>query len=266
MIVVVAAGAGLAAAQPLYTLQQDRRIEAHSISFAPEPVETGGNAAAPDYEVWQDVVAARSAFDPGILWSAVADQHSAIESSGVTAFGSAELGLADDPFGVSLSASNVYRVRFALARPTTIDLLGHLFGELTVPAFSGGPWDLALQVSARLNQVAGPSHYEQAVGFMQNDGDWQASTVVDAPLLFSAELPPGIYELEVEALLVGNADSFHSADAPILGEAAYVLWADLTQAAVVLPGEGDLDGDGDADIADFARFQRAFTGPLPNNP
>ena len=69
-----------------------------------------------------------------------------------------------------------------------------------------------------------------------------------------------MYELTVFATLEGAAQGN---SVPIIGQAAYVVSAEFTPLPPEEPTQADLDGDGDVDLADFARFQRAMTGPLP---
>jgi hypothetical protein len=248
-----------ALAQLVYPFEQERYVMVSVADYYNSPVEQSDAAA--DFNTWQADICVNV---PEVLRYASADQYSTIGASILDAFGAGEiqaspLGSAPWDFHFS-SAQSFYRVKFALADAATLDLLGHVAVEADVDA-SFLDWMLTLRVWVQVNQIAGEVVYEDEVLIAVDCGTWdpsEHSLVVAAPVAGAAELNPGVYELTVFATL----DSVARLDAlPIIGQAAYVVSAEFAPLPPEDPSQADLDGDGDVDLADFARFQRAITGP-----
>jgi hypothetical protein len=250
-----------ALAQLVYPFEQERYVTVSVADYYNGPVEQ--SAAAADFDTWQADICVDV---PEVLRYASADQYSTIGANILDAFGAGEIQVS--PVGdyyqdyYFSAAQNFYRVKFALSDAATLDLVGHIAVEADVDA-SFLDWMMTLRVWVQVNQIAGDVVYEDEVLIAVNYDTWnpaEQSLVVAAPVAGAAELNPGVYELTVFATLEGAAQR----DAvPIIGQAAYIVSAEFTPLPPEDPTQADLDGDGDVDLADFARFQRAMTGPQP---
>jgi len=250
-----------ALAQLIYPFEQERYVTVSVADYNNSPVEQ--SAAAADFNTWQADICVDV---PEVLRYASADQYSTIGANILDAFGAGEIQVT--PFGNApwdfhfSSAQSFYRVKFALADAATLDLVGHIAVEADVDA-SFSDWMMTLRVWVQVNQIAGDVVYEDEVLIAADYATWnpsEHSLVVAAPVAGAAELNPGVYELTVFATLEGVA---REGAFPVIGQAAYVVSAEFTPLPPEEPTQADLDGDGDVDLADFARFQRAMTGPLP---
>lgn len=248
-----------ALAQLIYPFEQERYLTVAVTDYYNTPVEQ--SAAAAGFDTWQADICVDL---PDVLRYASADQYSTIVANILDAFGAGEIQVT--PFGNApwdfhtSSAQSSYRVKFAFADAATLDLLGHIAVEADVD-ISAWDWMMTLRVWVQVNQIAGEVVYEDEVLIAADYGTWnplEHSLVVAAPVAGAAELNPGVYELTVFATLDGVAQQ----DAlPVIGQAAYVVSAEFTPLPPDDPTQADLDGDGDVDLADFARFQRAITSP-----
>jgi hypothetical protein len=246
--------------QLVYPFHQQRYIDLMVADYWNSPVEQSDAAAG--FDTWQSDLCLDQ---PDVQRSASADQYSTIGTSILDVFGDAEIHVT--PFGYSsqdfyaCSATNSYYVKFALSEAATLDLIGHMAVEADVPA-NAYEWSMSLRVWVQVNEIAGDVVYEDVVLIPVDFFTWtegETSLVVEAPVAGAAELSAGVYGLTVSATLEGAA---RQEAQPVSGQAAYVVSAEFVPLPAENPTQADLDGDGDVDLADFARFQRAMTGPL----
>jgi hypothetical protein len=263
--------ASLAAAQPLYPVQQERYVSASTSSVDPNdpygPLERIEQfSAAPGFDLWQ-ADACVEAYEAQ-RWGN-AGQYSTFSPAAMDAFGAVDVGLTTslydyyEPF-VS-DAASVYRLRFAVPDSVTFDRVGYASVEINVDGFSF-VWWMDATTSVELRQIARPSVYSDQATLTMNNYNWNAHQIVDVPVAVAGELTPGVYELLVRATVHGEAQYDPQFTPPIVGEAGYVISAEFAPVPPEQPDEGDLDGDGDVDLVDFGRFQQAFSGPLVNQP
>jgi hypothetical protein len=247
-------------AQLVYPFHQQRYIDLMVADYWNSPVEQSDAAAG--FGTWQSDLCVDQ---PDVQRSASADQYSTIGTSILDTFGDAEIHVT--PFGYSsqdfydCSATNSYYVKFALSEAATLDLVGHMSVEADVPT-NAYEWHVNLLVWVQVNEIAGDVVYEDEVLIPVDFFTWtpgETSLVVEAPVAGAAELNAGVYELTVTATLEGTA---REQAQPVSGQAAFVVSAEFVPLPAENPAQADLDGDGDVDLADFARFQRAMTGPL----
>ena len=244
--------------QLIYPIQQDRSVVARVSPAEPNEVWIE-QFAATDFGIWQGDACAST---PSNGRAASAGQYSVCTGDTINAFGSADFNLFAGPESWTdclTHAQNVCRVRFAVPEPLTFDALGYISVEWDAQSWNFR-WSADLRVAVQLNEIAGPLIYADEVVIHVTSDSPGEPTLVDAPVLTSGELAPGVYELVVSAELDGHAFDGYGGP-PVVGQASYVVSTEFAASPAEVPGEGDLDQDGDVDIADFARMQRAFTGP-----
>jgi hypothetical protein len=252
-------------AQSLFPLRIDRAI---SVSAQAPTVTANDAASGPEQDEWLDTVDVLAAHpDLDIQVRSAAGQLSSADDATVRFYGFAdassvcELNNGD----VFATSSSDFAARFAIAQPQTVDLVGTIAVETDVHAPGTTPWFADVHVAVRLNRVAGPELYSESLTINVDFGlpDPQHSQLLTAPLLFSAVLEPGIYDLTATAEAhIPQAFMTPTVD-QVICEASCIVDFDAAPVAPIAPSEGDLDGDGDVDAADLARFQTAYTGPLP---
>ncbi|MBP7747917.1 MAG: hypothetical protein KA383_17515 [Phycisphaerae bacterium] len=252
-----------ATAQPIYPVQQDRHVQAavgeRYEPNSPENVEEYNSAVG--FDLWQADICAQS---PTVPRAASAGQYSAVTAATIDAFGAADIIVTSGPNYGPLyfeSAENRCQVRFAVPQRATVDLVGYV----SLGGFADGTssaWTLLLHANVELRQVAGPTLYANSIYLEMSSGEWSPELFTDMSVAFATELPPGVYELLVATDLHGEAWEGWDDYPLVSGEAGYVVSAEFAPTPAEDPSEADLDSDGDVDFADYARFQRAFTGPL----
>lgn len=113
-------------------------------------------------------------------------------------------------------------------------------------------------VAMRLNQIAGDEVYVDQVHVLYHGtSPYEYSEIDSRDLAVAVQLDPGVYEFGMEAI----ADVWND-DQPVLTELSYVILFDFAPVTVEAPCGGDLDEDGDFDLADMAVMQTCMTGPL----
>jgi hypothetical protein len=250
-----------ALAQLIYPLQHERYVQTHVSLTSDDPNQPDLRLlVGPGFDLWQGDVCIESVCGR----TASAGQYSELTGTTLDAFGAADLRVTPTHYDQPVSeAQNYARFRFAVSEPVTLDLVGYISVEAMaewVPYW----WTMSLSVTVQVNRIAGEIAYEESAGLSMSDGNWSPDQLVEAPLVFADELDPGVYELTVSTVL--HAETSWEWGGPVfLGEASYVVSAELAPVTAENPAEADLDGDGDVDIADYARFQRAFSGPLLGN-
>lgn len=252
-------------AQLLYPLQQERFVHVRVPLTGDDPNQPRERfASATDFSLWQASVCMESVAGP----AGNADQYSVMTDSTIDAFGTTDIRMQpsyynEDPPGSSHSAQSYCRLRFAVLDPATVDLVGYISVELdgaqSDPYYQG--WNMNVSLSVQLNRIAGNVVYETMLTIHMDQWDWLAGSILGAPVELAGQLEPGVYELTVDARF--NGGIWRDSGGPLyLGQTSYIVSAEFATPPPVTPGEGDLDGDGDVDIADFARMQAAFTGPM----
>lgn len=252
-------------AQLLYPLQQERYVSVRvPITWDDPNQPRERSASATDSDLWQSLVDMESVAGP----TGSADQYSAITGSTIEAFGTTDIRMQPSYYIDNLPrplylAQSFCRWRFAVPNPVTLDLVGYISVELDAtqsdPYAQG--WNMNAALLVRLNRIAGNVVYEVTRAIHMDAWDWTAGSILGAPVELAGQLEPGVYELTVDASFDGDVWNDWGG-ALYLGQTSYVVSADFATPPPVTPGEGDLDGDGDVDITDFARMQAAFTGPV----
>jgi hypothetical protein len=247
-----------ALSQAVYPLEQERYVWAEVGLDPADPNQPSVQfAEAPDFDLWQADVCMHSVSNR----NASASQYSDLSGTLIDAFGSADIQVGPSEGGsTQCNARSRCRVRFAVPAAATFDLLGDIAveGQGFATAYY---WYMILDLQVELNRIAGETVYSDELVISMNDSDYRPDQILDAPLLVAGELAPGIYELTLYANLYGQAGYYPNTNGA-LGEASYVASLELSPLPPEDPSQADLDGDGDVDLVDFARFQRAMTGPL----
>ena len=189
---------------------------------------------------------------------ATANQRSEITNTRLFASGTAraEFTFAEGPLPeeVISGATSLYRVQFVVTTPVDYELFG--VGDVaTVTSGYPAPGFMSGLITVQLRRLASSVQYADEARIEFVDFEEVAST----PFSAFGLLVPGVYEFEVEA----RADVyawFLGPDVSFSGETAYLVTLAFHEAGTQFFG-ADLDHDGDVDLADFAIFQQAMSGP-----
>ena len=245
-------------AQVIFPIQHDRHVLGLLDPADPNEPNTQIRSA-PDFGPWLAEVCVSSSSLPR---SAGAGQNSVMTGTSIDAYGAADIAVTAqyDSRDYTSAAQNVCRFRFAVPEPASVNLVGQIAVEAETPWLGFAWWRLDLELSVQLNRIAGESVCSNITPIHIGSGYYGPGMIVEVPVFAAAELTPGIYELTIAANVSGVARDGDGWD-PLVGQASYVIAADFFTTPDPGPTEGDLDGDGDVDMLDFARLQRAFTGP-----
>ncbi|MBI5863823.1 MAG: hypothetical protein HZB38_04830 [Planctomycetes bacterium] len=256
----------LATAQTLIWFPVQRTVAADSdfrTEVDPPPVHQ--DATGPGDGEWSAALVAPNEWSWGDMWLHVGQVSSpgpyglACQQYAVFEFQS------PDAFDVSVFAESAFQSYVAVTAPTDVTFFGTLSASVDAGLAAFPPCDYEASTRIEFRRIGDFPQYEQRVAALLtlDDPDHLQSYVTE-PIAWTASLPIGVYELIVQTQ-VGGVEPVEILEALEPGRCEAALVFSLTTAETPSPPPcgGDMDGDGDTDILDFALFQRCFDGPRP---
>lgn len=238
---------------PIYPVQQQRALHTEALAIiAGSDLADSDDAAAADFAPYVQSIESlvTDGFD---RLSVQAGQNSLAEPQRIFASGLVQANAEHLIIGEARSASE-FRMAFAIDQPAIYTLDGLLTASAGFEQ-PGSCCNVLVEAGARvrLSRVAGE---ELAGAEVVLEFNAQGDPMTEqAPLAAAGELAAGVYELIAEAH--GDSPAINVQNALFHLEAAFVATLTVTPKDET-PILGDLDQDGDVDLADFAIFQRAF--------
>lgn len=172
---------------------------------------------------------------------------------------------APDVLDVSVFAESHMQSYFAVTSQVDATLIAQLSASVDTQHANIFPADYRAVVQIELRRVG--DHDVLVHEVLAQLAFWdeqQVQVFLSDPIAWTGNLPLGIYEISISTIVMSD-DNLELIWAIEPGRCEAAISMSLTVAETPPPGpcEGDLDGDGDADILDFSIFQQCFSGPQP---
>ncbi len=237
-------------------LDQDRLVSAGAFLdlSGGGDIESAEQSESPDYSDW--IASAQAVIDSEpVVINATATQNSKIGPIRIFAAGTAEASAGEIAFGFA-NAGSAFRTRFAVTQDVSYTLTGNLNAAGSVNTQASGCCASTVNASAeiRLERVAGSvvTQSNATVALFSSFDSDAVKTMLDE----SGTLTTGVYDLVVTGTV--DLPALEFTDGSVSAVTTFVITLDLAPAGYAC--NGDINGDGNVDLADFGLFQLLFIG------